>query len=67
MLVDFAEAQRLTSLSRSTLERLVRAKDFPEPVVITPSRRGFVRAEIEGWIRDRIARRHSRRPNDVAA
>lgn len=56
-LVGFAEAQRMTSLSRSTVERLIRVGDFPEPVTITPARRGFVRAEVERWILERIARR----------
>lgn len=67
VLLSYAEAQRRTTLSRSTIERLVRAKQFPEPIRITPSRFAFLQAEIERWIEDRLARRAGRRPNEAAA
>ena len=67
VLIGFAEAGRITSLSRSTIERLVDAGDFPEPVRVTPSRCAFVRGEVEDWVRERAARRAGRRAGSVAA
>ena len=60
MLLSYADAAKLTSLSRSTIERLVRDGDFPQPVPITQGRLGFVRSEVEDWITSRITRRPPR-------
>ncbi|NVE93387.1 helix-turn-helix transcriptional regulator [Altererythrobacter lutimaris] len=45
----------LTSLSRSTIDRLVAAKKFPEPIRITSRRLAYNAAEVEAWLQDRIA------------
>lgn len=49
-----------TGLSRSTLERLVAAGEFPRPVKIADRAKGFVTAEVDRYLRERI--RASRSP-----
>ena len=50
---SFAEAEALTSLSRVTIWRRVRAQDFPPPVTLTPGRVGFPRAAVNEWLRNK--------------
>lgn len=40
-----------TSLSRTTLWRLVRAGQFPKPRPLTAQRIAFVEAEVSEWLR----------------
>jgi len=60
-LVAPRETRRITSLSTSTIRRLVEAGDFPRPVVLSRNRRGkpvriaYVLAELEEWCAQRIA------------
>ena len=42
-------------ISRSTLYALVGRGEFPAQVRITNNTVGFVEAEVEQWLRDRIA------------
>lgn len=51
----------LTGLSRSTIERLVKAKVFPAPVLVTASRLGWPESEVLNFNSDRIAARDQRR------
>src|SRR4051794_8803736 len=46
-----------TGLSRTTLWRLRRAGDFPEPVQLTTAVLGWIESEINDWIAARTARR----------
>jgi prophage regulatory protein len=55
------ECRTLTSLSRAQRWRLMRSKQFPQMVPLGERARGWVKDEIECWIRDRMAER------DVAA
>ena len=65
MLINYRAAEVIAGLSRSTIERLVRAQAFPQPVPVTASRYAFVREEVEAWARDRIrARDETRDPAD---
>ena len=43
-----------TSLSRATLDRLVQAGDFPQPVRITQRRLAYNQDAVEGWMLDRM-------------
>lgn len=45
----------LTSLSRSTLDRLVADGQFPRPTRITPRRLAFNSVAVNGWINEREA------------
>lgn len=47
----------ILDISRSTLWRMVRRGSFPEPLNISPGRVGFVDAEVELWIRERVNKR----------
>jgi prophage regulatory protein len=61
MIVSHDGAGEIDGQSRSTRERLVEAGLYPMPVRITAGRIGFVKSEVEEWVRDRIAARDQRR------
>ena len=56
-LITRREAARRASLSISTLKRLEADGDFPARVSISSHRIGYVAAELENWICQRIAER----------
>src|SRR4051812_38851183 len=60
-LLSIRRVSEETSLSKSTIKRMVKAKVFPEPVHVTACRKGWVDDEIGAWNRDRIAARDQRR------
>jgi prophage regulatory protein len=64
MLISFEEAGRMVDLSRSQVERLVKAGAFPRPVQVTLRRFAFVRSEVEAWAAERIRVRDERREAD---
>ena len=43
-----------TTLSRTTLWRMVRRGDFPAPVRLSQGRVGFPADSVEAWIRARV-------------
>lgn len=45
-----------TSLSRSTLDRLVSANRFPSPVRITDRRLAYDAAAVEAWMQEQLER-----------
>jgi prophage regulatory protein len=49
------ELDRLTTLSRVTRWRMVRAGTFPRPVQLSPGRVGTAKAAVHRWIADRLA------------
>lgn len=44
-----------TSLSRSTLDRLVAAGQFPAPMRITDRRLAFDASAVEAWMQEKVA------------
>jgi prophage regulatory protein len=46
---------RKVALSRSTLDRLVAAGQFPAPVRLTERRLAFDAAAVERWITEKLA------------
>lgn len=56
-LISLNEACRLTSLSRTFINRLRADGRFPAVVPVGDRRLAFVRAEVEAWIAARIAER----------
>ncbi|RVD31853.1 AlpA family phage regulatory protein [Mesorhizobium sp. M4B.F.Ca.ET.215.01.1.1] len=56
-LVSLNEAARMTSLSRTFLNRLRDQGRFPAAVPMGERRIAFVKSEVLGFIRDRIAAR----------
>lgn len=61
VLISLNDACALTSLSRTAINRWRDLGKFPEAVPLGDKRVAFVRAEVEQWIRDRIADRASAR------
>jgi prophage regulatory protein len=47
------EVRRITGTSRTTRWRLIRKKQFPEPVQITPHRIGWRESDIIDWLETR--------------
>ncbi len=60
-LISLNECVRLTSLSRSALNRMRDLKQFPEAVPLAGRRVAFVRAEVIKWVEARIAARGAKR------
>ena len=56
-LLNQRQAAGRADLSVSTLKRLEKAGRFPRKVKITDFRIGYVEAEIDDWISERIAER----------
>ena len=44
-----------TSLSRSSLDRLVATGDFPQPIRITERRLAYNAAAVEAWMQKKVA------------
>ena len=67
ILISLNEVCRLTSLSRTSVNRYRAEGRFPNPVEIGQSRISFVRAEVVAWIEARIAERAVKASNVEAA
>jgi prophage regulatory protein len=60
--VSLNQTCAMTSLSRTAINMRRAAGTFPQPVALDGRRIAFVREEVEGWIRDRIAAGRVRPP-----
>lgn len=49
------QVEARVGLSRSTIYGAVNAGTFPKPINLGPQSVGWIEAEIEQWLRDRIA------------
>ena len=56
-LISLNDACKLTSLSRTAINRWRAEGKFPKEVSIGAKRIAFVRSEVVSWINDRIAER----------
>ncbi|MBS1167770.1 MAG: transcriptional regulator [Proteobacteria bacterium] len=56
-LLSMKQASVMTTLSVSSIKRMMAAGKFPRPVRLGESRIAFVDAEIHAWVRARIAER----------
>lgn len=57
ILISLNDAAKLTSMSRSMLNRYRSEGRFPDAVELGDRRVAFVRTEVLGWIRERIEAR----------
>ncbi|MBL8578876.1 MAG: AlpA family phage regulatory protein [Mesorhizobium sp.] len=57
ILVSLNDAARMTSLSRSMLNKYRSEGRFPQAVAMGEKRVAFVRSEVTAWISERIAAR----------
>lgn len=56
-IIRLPEVLRRTGVSRTTIWDLMRKGDFPASIQLTKTRVGWVEAEVDEWIADRITRR----------
>lgn len=56
-LLSMKQASAITTLSVSSIKRMMAAGTFPKPVRLGESRIAFVDTEIHAWVRARIAER----------
>ncbi|MCM5556224.1 AlpA family transcriptional regulator [Pleomorphomonas sp. JP5] len=56
-LLSMKQASTMTTLSVSSIKRMMAAGTFPKPVRLGESRIAFVDSEIHAWVRARIAER----------
>lgn len=56
-LLSMKQASAMTTLSVSSIKRMMAAGTFPKPVRLGESRIAFVDSEIHAWVRARIAER----------
>lgn len=57
VLISLNDCCRLTSLSRTAINRWRSLGKFPVAVPLGDKRVAFLKTEVENWIRDRIAER----------
>lgn len=57
VLISLNEVSRVTSLSRTAINRYRAEGRFPQPVPVGFKRIAFVRSEVVAWIEARIAER----------
>lgn len=53
-LLTYDDVAELLRLSKSSLRRLVRAGDFPEPLRVTPRRVAWTEDAVEEWLERRL-------------
>ena len=56
-----------TGLKHSAIYQKMAEGDFPRPVPLGPKAVGWIEAEVDAWIDDRIAERDDRRASGVDA
>lgn len=56
-LISIKDVTKKTSLSRTTIWRLIERKEFPAPVSLTEVRRAFILNEVNEWVAERAAMR----------
>lgn len=59
------EVQRVTSLSRSSLYRLIAAGDFPAPIRLSANSVAWLASEVHAWVAQCVER--SRNARDTVA
>lgn len=47
------EVTKITTLSRSTIYRMIKNHEFPRCIYVSKNRSGFLASEINDWIRHR--------------
>lgn len=47
------EVSKLLGISISTINRLIKKKEFPEKVKLSPRRKVFMKYQIDEWIKKR--------------
>jgi prophage regulatory protein len=53
--ISYGEVNNRTGLSRTTIWRLEKIRDFPQSVRISPGRRAWRESDLDRWIEARLA------------
>ena len=53
-LLHVREVAKILGVSKTTVYRLIKFKQFPTPINITEGRVGWLESEVEKWIDSRI-------------
>ena len=53
LVVSIIQVSQITTLSSSTIYRMIKKGDFPEAIRLTQNRNGFLREEIYEWVNGR--------------
>ena len=54
--ISLGECERITSLKKSSLYRLMRERSFPQCVRLTPRRVAWVESQVLSWVQARAPR-----------
>ncbi|MDO9384604.1 MAG: AlpA family phage regulatory protein [Hyphomicrobiaceae bacterium] len=54
-LLSRRQVQLITTLSRSTLYRLVAQNAFPKPIKVSPNRRAWRATDVDTWLEARLS------------
>lgn len=54
--ITVKDVVRLTTLSRATIDRKVRAGNFPKPIALTERRMVWRQTSVEAWMAAAVAR-----------
>lgn len=63
-LIRLPEVIEMTALSRSSIYRLMKKRDFPKSVKIGGRAVAWILEEIEKWLEERIAERDQQEPEE---
>ena len=53
LVISIIQVSQITTLSRSTIYRMIKKGDFPKAIRLTQNRNGFLREEIYEWVNGR--------------
>lgn len=56
-LLGIKDVKSKVSLAQSTIYKMMANEEFPKPVQLTSNRVGWVEAEIDAWLEQRVALR----------
>jgi len=52
------EVEKTTSISRTSIYRLMQKGQFPKPIRLSANRVGWLAEDIDNWLQQRIAESH---------
>jgi prophage regulatory protein len=61
-ILNARQVREIVGLDRTTVWRLIRRKEFPPSIQLSPGRVGWVEAEVVEWINERVRRSRNAAP-----
>ncbi len=58
--IRIEDVENITGLSRRTIYRLMKSKEFPQNIELTANSVGWLQSEIDNWIENRIQQRNNK-------